>query len=300
MRKKTFITLFFLSALFMSMRTHAQELNFVVTIDASQIPDIQPYLIEDMKNAMTNFLNNRNWTEDEYKPEERIKCNLVISLVSLPAQNVYQATAQVQSSRPIYGTTQETVMFNFFDKQFNFDLNPGQPLNYNENIFNSKLASLLSFYAHIILALDYDSFGKLSGSPYVEKALNISNVAREVGEGWASGDPNNRAALIENLNNQQLLPYREGWYAYHRMALDKYIKDPAAAREIMYEQLVIIQSVNRVKPYSVLLRNFFFSKKDELINVFKGADLPLKNKVINLLRELDPTNTEKYQVIMKN
>src|SRR5690606_28680170 len=108
-------------------------------IDASQVPDIQPFFIEDMKTTITSFLNARNWTEDEFKPEERIKCNLSISILSLPAQGVYQATAQLQSTRPVYGTTYETVMFNYFDKQFSFELNPGQPLNYNENVFNGRL-----------------------------------------------------------------------------------------------------------------------------------------------------------------
>lgn len=300
---KNIIKCFFVLCLtaFVSYSSYAQELNCQVNIDATQIPDLQQYIIDDMKTALANFLNNRNWTEDEYKPEERIKCNLVISLVTLPSQNTYQATAQIQASRPVYGTTYETVTLNFFDKQFNFELNPGQPLNYNENIFNSKLASLLSFYAYVILAVDYDSFGKLSGAKHIERALNISNVAREVGEGWTpGGDPNNRAALIENLNSQQLIPYREGWYAYHRMGMDTYIKDPTAAREIIYNQLEIIKNVNKVKPYAVLLRNFFFSKKDELINVFKEADQPMKNKVVPLLRELDPTNTEKYQAILRN
>ena len=298
--KQIFIFLLLTFCLLTSSTSYAQELKCVVTIDATQIPDMQPYLIADMKTAIANFMNNRNWTEDDYKPEERIKCNVVISLVGIPAQNTYQATAQIQASRPVYGTTYETVLLNYFDKNFNFELNPGQPLNYNENIYNTNLTSLLSFYTYVVLALDYDSFGKLAGSKYIEKGLNIANIARDAGEGWGTGDPNNRAALIENLNSQQLIPYREGWYKYHRLGLDQYLKTPDASVQIMYEQVLTIKEVNRVKPYSVLLRAFFFAKRDELINVFKGADLPLKNKVMTLLRELDPTNSEKYQAILKN
>jgi hypothetical protein len=198
-------------------KSNAQELSFYVNIDASQIPDMQSFVLDDMKSTITNLLNNRNWTEDEFKPEERIKCNLVISIVSQPSQYTYTATAQVQVSRPVYGTTYETTLLNYFDKQFNFELIPGQPLNYNENIFNSRLTSLLSFYAYVALSVDYDSFGKLSGSKYTEKALNIANIAKEsAGEGWNASDPNNRGALIENLNSQQLIPFREGNYTFHR------------------------------------------------------------------------------------
>jgi hypothetical protein len=82
--------------------------------------------------------------------------------------------------------------------------------------------------------------------------------------------------------------------------MDIYYKDPIAAREIVYSQVQVIKEVSKVKPYAVLLRTFFFSKKDELINIFRDAEPALKEKVVTLLRELDPTNTEKYQVIMKN
>jgi hypothetical protein len=277
-----------------------QELNCNVTIDATQVPDIQSYLIEDMKQTITNFLNTRNWTEDTYKPEERIKCNLAISIVSVPSQGSYSATAQIQASRPVFGTTYETVTLNYFDKQFNFDLNPGQPLNYNENIYNSRLASLLSFYAYVILSVDYDSFGKLSGSKYIEKAFNLAGVAREAGEGWLPGDQNNRAALAENLNSQQLVPFREGWYTYHRVAMDKFIKEPNASRELIYAYLETIKEINKQKPYSILIKSFFMGKRDELISIYKEAEMPMKNKVLPLLRELDAVNSEKYQQIIKN
>ena len=106
--------------------------------------------------------------------------------------------------------------------------------------------------------------------------------------------------MVENLNSQQLIPFREGWYTYHRKGMDTYLKDPVASRQIIYEQLETIKKVNQVKPYAILLRCFFFSKRDEMINIFKESELPLKNKALPLLRELDPTNSEKYQAIMKN
>jgi Domain of unknown function (DUF4835) len=273
---------------------------FNVTVDASQVPDVQKPIIDDIQQAVKNFLNNRNWTEDQFAPEERIKCNIVISIVSIPAQFSYVATAQIQCSRPVYGTTYETVLFNYFDKSFVFELNQGQQLIYNENVFSSNLVSMLSFYAYVILAMDYDSFGKLGGNKYIEKAMTLSGVARDQGIGWnATSDPNNRGALIANLNNQQFIPYREGWYSYHRKGMDNFIKDPAATRQACFDLIKTIQGINKVNPYSILLRSFFFAKRDELINIFKEAEVGMKGDVITLLRELDPANTEKYQAIVR-
>lgn len=280
--------------------SQAQELLFNVSIDASQVPDIQKNVIDDMQSAIKNFLNNRNWTEDQYSAEERIKCNIVISIVSIPAQFSYVATAQIQSSRPVYGTTYETVMLNYFDKSFVFDLNQGQQLIYSENVFNSNLGSMLSFYAYVILALDYDSFGKQGGNKYIEKAMTLAGVARDQGLGWnAVTDPNNRGALLANLNNQQFVPFREGWYDYHRKGLDNFIKDPVTTRQVCFDLIKTIQGINKVNPYSILLRSFFLAKRDELINIFKDAEPAMKNDVISLLRELDPANTEKYQKILQ-
>jgi len=299
--RRIYSVLILLSAFFMApVLSQAQELQFNVTIDASQVPDIQRAIIDDMQMAIKNFLNNRNWTEDQFSAEERIKCNIVISIVSIPAQYSYVATAQIQCSRPVYGTTYETILFNYFDKAFAFELNQGQQLIYNENVFNSNLGSMLSFYAYVILAMDYDSFGKLGGSKYIEKAFRLAGVARDQGIGWiATSDPNNRGSLIDNLNNQQFVPYREAWYNYHRKGMDNFIKDPAGTRQICLDMLKTIQTINKVNSYSVLLRSFFLAKRDELINIFKDAEPAMKNDVITLLRELDPANSEKYQAILK-
>jgi hypothetical protein len=295
--KTGFVILF----LFVITLCNAQELQCNVTVDASQIPDVQASIITDMKQTITRFLNERRWTNDVYTAEERIRCNLAITITSQPEQYKYNATAQIQVSRPVYGTAYETVLLNYLDKNFNFELNVGQPIDYNENIYNSAISSLLSYYAYIILALDYDSFSKLGGQPYIEKAWNITNVAASSGGGWVAGsDPNNRFGLIENLNSQQMLPFREQFYIYHRSALDTYLKDPDASRLNILNMLKVIKTINQIKPYAILLRTFFLSKRDELINIFKDSEsMETKSSALALLRELDPLNSEKYQMIIK-
>jgi hypothetical protein len=159
---------------------------------------------------------------------------------------------------------------------------------------------LLSFYAYIILALDYDSFGKLSGQKWVEKAYNIANIAQQAGGGWAPNDVTNRYSLIENLNNQLLVPFREGYYSYHRLGLDTYLKDPDAMRMTALNYLKTIKTILPNKPTSILIRSFFLAKRDELINIFRdSASSEIKNQALALLRELDPLNSDRYQSIVK-
>jgi len=287
---------------FHSVQSSGQELLANVTIDATQIADLQTATITDMKQTISRFLNERKWSNDEFLTEERIRCNFSIMLTKgAPGSPNYEATLQVQATRPVYGTTYETITINFFDKYFNFELNMGQPINYNDNMFSSNLSAMLAFYANIILAVDYDSFGKLGGQAYVEKAYNIANISVEAGGGWAtSGDPNNRYAFVNNLNSQLIAPYRSQNYIYHRLVLDAYLKDPAAARLNVIEMFKVIKDVNKLVPYSILIRTFFLSKRDELINIFRDSqDAALKTQAFNLLRELDPLNTERYAAITR-
>lgn len=300
--KKYLLQFTFVLLFFHCLQVHGQELLANVTIDASQIPNVQVATITDMKQTISRFLNDRKWSNDEFLTEERIRCNFAIMLTKgSPGSPTYEATLQVQATRPVYGTTYETITINFFDKNFNFELNVGQPINYNDNMFSSNLSSMLAFYAYVILAVDYDSFGKLGGQAFVEKAVNIANISVEAGGGWAtSGDPNNRFALVYNLNSQLMLPYRSQNYIYHRLVLDTYLKDPAAARLKVIEMFKVIREVNKLVPYSILIRTFFLSKRDELINIFRDSqDTELKTQAFNLLRELDPLNTERYAAITR-
>lgn len=287
---------------FTTFQSQGQELLANVTIDATQVPNMEASVVTDMKQTISRFLNDRKWTNDEYLTEERIRCNFSIMLTSgNSAAASYQATLQVQATRPVYGTNYETITFNFFDKNFNFDLNIGQPIIYNDNMFTTNLSSMLAFYANVVIALDYESFSKLGGQPFIEKLNTIANNAVEAGGGWAtSGDPNNRFALISNMNSQLLLPFRNQFYVYHRQILDNYLKEPDKERAKVMDVLKAIKEVNKLVPYSILIRTFFLSKRDELINIFKDSkDAELKMQAFNLLRELDALNTERYSTIIK-
>jgi hypothetical protein len=295
----SFIILFFILTSFFSY-AQQQELLCTVLIDATQIPDVQTSVTGDMQKNITSFLNDRKWTNDSYQPQERIKATFSIQITQQPSIGSYVATLQVLSSRPVFGTAYETPLINFIDKNFTFDLAVGQPLNFNDNIFNSNLTSMLAFYAYIIIALDYESFGKFSGQPFIDKAYNVANIAVQAGGGWAtSGDPNNRFSLIDNLYSQLMLPFRENFYYYHRLGLDVFLRDPDTGRQKALDMLNAIKKVNQLKPYAILTRSFFLAKKIELYGIFRDASDDMKSKAVPLLRELDPLNSDYYSGMLK-
>lgn len=282
----------------------AQELNCKVVINTDQLQIDQQrgtsQIYRELENVMQEFINGRRWTNDQFQQEERINCSLNIILVKATAQGDYEASARFQVFRPVYGTSYETAILNFFDKSFNFRYLQGSPINYNDNSFTDNLTSMLAFYAYTALTVDYDSFSKLGGNLYVQKLYNLVNLAQVAGGGWvSSNDIRNRYWLSENLQNQQMSGIREGFYTYHRLVLDNFINNPDDGRKQLLEYLNNIRQINQIRPGSALTRMFFDTKSEELLNIFLDANPDDKKKAFTLLTSLDPTRTDAYRRLSK-
>ncbi|NJO00721.1 MAG: DUF4835 family protein [Bacteroidia bacterium] len=282
----------------------AQEIECQVVIDSEQLITQQTAeraIFDDLQKAISNFINNNKWTDDNFGKGEQIKCYLEITLRESPTQNVFQGNAQLRASRPIYNTTYESNLITFIDQDFQFRYVQGQPLIFNINSFSDNLTSMLAFYVYVVLAMDYDSFAQDGGNPYVEQAFNIVNVAQGASEpGWRrSQSTTNRFWLIENLNSQQMIPFREAIYKYHRQGLDTFLLDAAKSRQVILDVIKTIQAVNRLKPSAVFTNIFFDSKHQELFSIFKEAPAEMRQEVRDMLVTLDPGHTARYDELLK-
>ncbi len=284
---------------FLSYSILAQEINCNVTINAQNIQISDRSIFQDMENAFEQFLNNRRWTNEVFRPEERIRCNMVLTMETMPNIGSFTASLQIQVLRPVYGTNYETVVFNFADRNWQFDYTESLPLEFNENTFNTNLTSMLGFYAYIILGYDYDSFSRLGGSAFFDRAFNVViNAQQSPRAGWKQFESNrNRYWITENLMSSQMVPVREAIYEYHRLGLDMFGRDPEQGRDAIITALQKIKDVNKLRPNSVIINSFFDAKSDELANIFSQGNDSKRRQAVEILRELDPTNTEKYSRI---
>ncbi|MTI31809.1 DUF4835 family protein [Xanthovirga aplysinae] len=285
-----------------SSNTQAQELLFNVVVNADQINSTDRRVFTDMEKTFSEFLNNTQWSEDDFQGHERIYGNLILTIEKMPSLGAYQGTVQVQASRPVYNTNYESVLLNFADRQWSFNYVESQPMDFVENVFTTNLTSMLAFYAYITLGLDYDSFSKQGGNPYFRKARNIAQRAQQENNliGWGAFENNrNRYWLIEDLLNQQMEGVRNAYYTYHRTGMDLFVEKPEEARKNILEALKEVQSADKLKANSIVVRSFFDAKRDELANIFSEGELPVKREAYNILTQLDPTNKEKYEKILK-
>jgi hypothetical protein len=278
----------------------AQDLNCDVTINADQIQTSDRRVFQDMETAIENFMNGRDWTPDEFKVEERIKCSISINLVSMPSIGTFTATVQIRSSRPVFNTNYESIVFNFADRDWNFDYIESQPLEFNQNSYTTNLTSMLAFYAYVILGMDYDTFGELAGDQYFQIAQVIVNNAAQSGfPGWSGlQSTRNRFSLIEDLTNQQMQGLRRGLYTYHRQGLDIYEEDQEKAQKNV---ILVLEEIKKIKaryPASIFVISFFDAKTDELVNIFTQGAMQEKRKAFELLSDLNPNKADTYRKIL--
>ncbi len=282
----------------MSVCTKAQDLLCNVQVNADNIQASNKEIFEDLQNAITQFMNQRKWISDKVQPQEKINCNFVINITSFNIDK-FQADVNITSSRPVYGTTYNTPMFNHFDQDWSFSYAQFQNLDYQESADIMSLTTLLAFYANLIIGTDFDSFHPDGGSPYFNKALQIRNVAQNT-PGWNPSDGSgnrNRYYIIDQYLDDRFKPFRVANYQYHMIGMDKFKDDNDAARKEIYAALEKIRTIQERLPNSVVFKIYFNAKREELINIFKQADPGLKNRAIELLGKLDPSNVTNYDKI---
>ncbi len=297
---RLFVFIFFIGTL----STTAQELNCRVVVNAQQIQTTERNIFSDMETSFTQFLNNRKWTDDEFSSEERINCNIILTLdpnESTPSSGRWGASVQILSSRPVYNASYETVVFNFADRDWQFEYVQSQPLQFNENSFTSNITSLLAYYAYTIIGMDYDSFSELGGTRHFQIANQIvSNAQNSNYSGWSQfNSVRNRYWLSENLMGSNFEPLRKAVYEYHLKGLDVFMDDPEAARNSILNGLKLIQTANKSRPRSILTISFLDAKAEELSQIFKEGNPTQKRESYEILSKLDPSKSDTFKKIIE-
>lgn len=276
---------------------HSQELNCTVTINTQKLGNANQQVFKTLETALTEFVNQTNWSGQTVKQNEKIDCSMYITLAS-NSSDQFAGTIQVQSSRPIYNSTYASPVLNFNDKDFNFKYTEFESLIFNPAEFESNLVSVISFYSYIILGMDADSFAPMSGDSYFSTAQNIANVAQQSGyKGWNQSDGNqSRFYLISDLMSPTFSEIRQSSFMYHS-GLDIMTDDLKAAKEKVKLALLNVGKLNSVKPNAFLTRVFFDAKSDEITSIFSGGPSISVSDLTDVLNRISPLNSSKWALI---
>lgn len=296
---KSYLSLIFL---LLPLMGTAQELNCSVRVNIQKLQTVDPSVFETLEQTITEFMNNTKWTDDVFNIEERINCNILLTVQEELSPTSFKADLAIQASRPVYNSNYITATLNHVDKDVTFEYEQYQPVLFSRNTFNDNLSAVLSFYAYVILGLDYDSFSLYGGEPYFQAAQEIINTvpssAAAAFKGWRSIDGNrNRFWIAENLLSPRVRSLRQSWYEFHRHGLDMMVEDPVAGRAVIAKSLEELLKVNQSYPNSMIIQMFNNTKSNEIVEIFKGGSANEKQQVIQVMSRIDATNASDYRSI---
>ena len=279
----------------------AQELLCNIRVNSAQVQTSDRKIFNTMQTAIYEFVNNTKWTSTNIQNEERIECTIMINIRKKISNDEYEGTIQVQSTRPVFGTSYKSTLFNYLDDKFRFKYLEYQSLEFSETTHLSNLTSVLAFYVNIILGLDFDTFSEDGGMEYFDKAQKIVNNAQNAAElGWKAFESDkNRYWLVHDLMDSRYADIHATLYRYHRLGMDKLAEEPDDARFEITESIENLKSIYRENSSSFLLKLFFDAKSDEIIKIYSEAFPNEKARIIKTLVEIDPTHATKYQAITK-
>lgn len=297
---KKLICLFLLFSFAFSAQ--AQELNCQVQVVAPTVSNVEKRVLDGLRDAMRDFMNNRRWTNDQFELDERIECNLLLTINSISNNTRFQGKLQVQSNRIVHNSNYDSPILNLVDEDVNFDYLENTILEFQLDQHRSNLASVLAYYAYVIVGFDYDSFALEGGTPYFSNAQQIVVNAQNASEpGWkAFENTKNRYWLVENVLHQSFKPMRQAMYDYHRQGLDKMYENANLGRAKITQSISSLRKVHQSRPLSYNMRVFFLAKADEVLNIYSEAPVAEKNSVFSDLQVLDPANISKYNRLKSN
>lgn len=281
-----------------STLSFAQELNCNVVVNAQLTGNENLQIYKTLENQLKEFVNKTQWTKKQFKLQERIDCNIVINITERNNDN-YNATIQVQSSRPVYGSTYTTPIYNINDKDFNFTYVEFQNLIYNETQYESNLVSVLAFHIYMVLGLDAESFALEGGETYFKQAQRIVNYSqRDNNTGWKLEDGlQSRFALIDNILSPTFIEFRQVMYNYHIRGLDIMAKSKKDGKNEIALALAYFEKMNSRRPNSYLTRVFFDAKAQEIENIFSSGPSIDVSGLVDVLNRVAPTHASKWRNI---
>lgn len=287
--------------LFLTNIVAAQELKCDIQVNSNQVAGTDKTVFQNLQTALYEFINNTKWTNINFKTVEKIECSIAITIRERTDANSFSGELNMALRRPCYKASYTTPILNYVDQKFTFDYTDGQPLDFSLNTHMSDLTSTIAFYVYMFLGLDFDTFSLNGGQPFYEAAQQIVNNAQSSSQaGWKAFDGNkNRYWMVENMTNNSYAPLHKFMYEYHRLGLDVMSEKPDEGRAAILNSLGYLQTVYSTYPTCFFLQLIVEAKREEIINVFSQGSQQEKTQAVNIMKQIDPSQSSRYDSILQ-
>lgn len=297
--KKVIIALTLLLSL--NIAAVSQEFIGNVQVQTQGVDGIDPSVFSNLETTIFEFMNNRVWSSYSFQIEERIGFTIVITIKEVIGSDIFSGQMNIVLERPAYGADYNSVVINLVDDDIKFEFVPHQSMDYSDGSYTTNLTSILAYYAYLMLGLDFDTYSLEGGTAFYEKAMDVATSAQSSSEkGWQAYEgPKNRYQLIENLLNPSYSDMRKLLYEYHRQGIDVMASDKINGRANIGKSLKYYKNVYNKRSGLYLLQVLTEAKRSEIISIFTEGTPAEKNTMLNIMKEVDPANSSRYEAVNK-
>lgn len=285
-----------------SMVAAAQELNARVTVNHNQIQGTDASVFDELQQTLTQFINDRQWTNLQFQKNERIPCNFNITVTKYDkSSNMFTCKALIQATRTAYNSSYSTTIYNNTDNDFNFEYAQFDQLNFNEEMVDNQLTALIAYYAYLLIGINLDTFSPMGGEDVLQRCMNLTNNSQNLNfPGWKAFDNDrNRFAIINDYLDGAMKPFRQLQYDYYRLGLDEMASNVERGRTNITTAIEQnLKKCHEDRPMSMLPQIWTDYKRDELANIYKGKGTQKeKESVYEILFSINASQNNAWEKI---
>jgi hypothetical protein len=277
----------------------AQELNCrVQVILNANTTSINKAVFTNMEKSISEFMNLRKWTDENYAPHQKINCYLTINITDAGKENAYTAEFTIQSERPVFNSTYTSPLLRHKDPGIPFEYIENQPIDYADNNFISNLSATLAFYAYYIIASENETFSAKGGQSLLEKCNNICNlvpanlsVAGSPAKGWQASQAmdisgqQTRVGIILAMIGSSNDKFRNAVFKYHIEGIDLL---EGNSKQALDNIEMSIKDIYDIPSKHYIHKHFILTKADELANLFAKESVIRRKKIAEMVSGIEP------------
>lgn len=284
---------FFVLILLLNINIWGQELEATVQINTEQLQTVYRENLAVFKNQIEDYLNNTKFTGNSWD-WPRIKCSFNVFFTSASEDIKYNAQVVINSSRPVEGSENRSLMLNIMDSKWSFNYEKNQSIYFNSIDFN-QLTSFLDFYAFVIIGMDADSYEPFGGTKYFQDAMRIALLGSSSGssDSWGTKSANYyKRGFIEDATSANFQQLRQDIFDYHYNGIDVFYNNKIATYKSITKLIDNLFHLIKSKNIrSAFVNSFFDAKSGEIISYLKDFN---DRSIYSKLIKIDPAHTSKY------
>jgi len=253
-----------------------QQIDAQVKTMLERLPLEKQRKLKDLGEGIETYINDYDWTGESLDEKIPITIQIFLTDISVSYEDRYAGTFLITNNLDLQ----------YYDKYWRFPYQVGERLEHNESAFHPFMG-FINFYVYLIIAGEYDKYGRFLGTPFYEEAKQISDQAQFNSVfilGWKE-----RTALIDKLLSEENKPFRM-MKDFFFLGLSYVGEEDSTALKYCGQSLSLLEEILTQDPENKETLQFLQAHHIEYIHLFEEDQ-----EVLEKLIRIDPDRAQTYR-----